>query len=62
MKSYISYNDETLYSYTLTIEDPEICESRVTYPFSSGGISVFLPEISKFCCIKKCRYRLHFGT
>ena len=25
-------------------------------------ISIFSPEISKFCSIKKYRYRLHFGT
>ena len=36
-------------------------ESRGT-PLSSGEISIFSPEISKFCYIKKYRYRLHFGT
>ena len=31
-------------------------------PLISADISDFLPEISKFCYIKKCRYRLHFCT
>ena len=34
----------------------------VTQHFSSAYISIFSPEISKFCYIKKYRYRLHFGT
>ena len=29
---------------------------------SSADISIFSPEISKFCYIKKWRYRLHFYT
>ena len=33
-----------------------------THPLSSSGISIFTPEISKFCSIKKYRYRQHFGT
>ena len=32
------------------------------YPLSSADISIFSPEISKFCYIKKYRYRLYFGT
>ena len=35
--------------------------NHVTHPLSSADISIFSPEISKFCYIKKCRYRLHFG-
>ena len=31
--------------------------NHVTYPFSFAGISIFSPEISKFCYIKK--YRIH---
>ena len=36
--------------------------SHVTHPLSSADISSFSPEISKFCYIKKYRYRLHFDT
>ena len=36
--------------------------NHVTHPLSSADISIFSPEISKFCYIKKYRYRLHFGT
>ena len=33
-----------------------------THLLSSADISIFSAEISKFCYIKKCRYRLRFGT
>ena len=33
-----------------------------THPLSSADISIFSPEISKFCYIKKYKYRLDFGT
>ena len=36
--------------------------NHVPHPLSSADISFFSPEISKFCYIKKYRYRLHFGT
>ena len=36
--------------------------NHVIHPLSSADISVFSSEISKFCYIKKYRYRLHFGT
>ena len=36
--------------------------NHVTHPLSSVDIGIFSPEISKFCCIKKYRYRLHFDT
>ena len=36
-------------------------KSRDT-PLYSADISTFLPEISKFCCIKKYRYRFHLDT
>ena len=34
--------------------------NHVTHPLSSADISIFSPEISKFCYIKKYRYRLYF--
>ena len=33
--------------------------NHVTHPLSSADISIFSSEISKFCYIKKYRYRLH---
>ena len=36
--------------------------NHVTHPFSSADISIFSPEISKICYIKKYRYRLYFDT
>ena len=33
-----------------------------THPLRSSDISIFSPNISKFCCIKKDRYRLHFNV
>ena len=36
--------------------------NHVTHPLRSTDISIFLPKISKFCYIKKYRYRLQFGT
>ena len=35
---------------------------HVTHPMSPANISSFLLEISKFGCIKKRKYRLHFDT
>ena len=43
---HISYNDETWHSYTLPREDQKKYESRDT---SISDISIFSPEISKFC-------------
>ena len=34
--------------------------NHVTHSLSSADISIFSLEISKFCNIKKYRYRLHF--
>ena len=34
----------------------------MTHPLSSADISIFIPEISKVCYIKKYRYRLDFDT
>ena len=36
--------------------------NNVTHPLSSADMSIFSSKISKFCYIKKCRYRLHFST
>ena len=36
--------------------------NHVTHPLSSADISIFSRETSKFCCIKKCRYRLDFDA
>ena len=35
--------------------------NHVTH-LTSADISLFSPEFSKFCYIKKCRYRLHFSS
>ena len=34
--------------------------NHVTQPLSSADISIFSPEINKFCYIKKYSYRFHF--
>ena len=36
--------------------------NHVAHPLSSADISIFSPEISKFCYTKKCWYRFHFDT
>ena len=36
--------------------------NHVTHPLSSADISIFSPEFSKFCYIKKYRYGLHIDT
>ena len=36
--------------------------NHVTHSMDSADISIFSSEILKFCYIKKCRNRLHFGT
>ena len=36
--------------------------NHVTKPLDSAKISVFSPEIRKYCYIKKYRYRLHFDA
>ena len=41
------------------------CENYMnhkTYSLRFADISIFSPEISRFCYIKKYRYRLHFDT
>ena len=35
---------------------------QLTHSLSSADISIFSPEISNFCYIKKYSYRLHFNT
>ena len=37
-------------------------KNHVTQPLISADISIFSPEIRKFCYIKKYRYRLHFDA
>ena len=34
----------------------------MTHPLRCADISIFSPEIRKFCYMRKYRYRLHFGT
>ena len=46
----------------LTWGRPKKYINHVTHPLISAGISIFSPEISKFCYIKKYRYRLDFDT
>ena len=58
---HISHNDETWHSYILRKEDPKNI-FHVTHPLSSANVSIFSPEISNFCYIKKFRYRLQFDT
>ena len=36
--------------------------NHMMHLLNSADISIFSPEISKFCYIKKYRYRLHFVT
>ena len=36
--------------------------NHVTHPLRSAEISIFSTAVSKFSCIKKYRYRLHFDT
>ena len=36
--------------------------NHVIHPLNYADISNFSPEISKFCYIKKCMYRLHIDT
>ena len=36
--------------------------NHVTHHLSSVDISIFSLQIIKFCYIKKCKYRLYFGT
>ena len=51
-------------SYILPKEDPENI-NHVTYLLSFADISIFSPEISNFCYIKKFkkyRYRLPFNA
>ena len=49
----------TVMSYLKKIQK---ANNHVTQCFYSADISIFSPEISKFCYIKKYRYRMHFNT
>ena len=53
---------ELTWAHTLPKKDPKIYESRDTHPWLLLISAFFLPEISKFCYIKKYRCRLHFST
>ena len=46
----------------LTLRSFKKYMNHVTNSLSSADISIFSSEISKFCYIKKYRYRLHFDT
>ena len=46
----------------LTLRTSKKNMNHVTCALSSADISIFSPEISRFCYIKKYRYRLHFST
>ena len=59
--SQTSCNDETSLNFTLPKEDPKINKSRDTPPKFCQH-QHFLPDIRKFCYIKKYRYRLHFDS
>ena len=54
------YNDETWHSYTLPKQDPK--NNHMKQPLSYADINIFSPEISKFCYIRKYKYRLYFNT
>ena len=56
--SHMSHNNETWHSYTLP-KNIWIMWHALCVPLT---LAFFLPEISKFCYIKKYRYKLHFGT
>ena len=45
-------------SYTLLEKDKKYM-NHVAYPLSSADMSLFSPEISKFCLMKKYMHRLH---
>ena len=60
--SYVSYNYETWYSYTLPNLDLKIAPITWHTPWVLLASAFFLQETSKFCYIKKWRYRLYFDT
>ena len=60
--SHMSYNNEIWHTYTLHKKRSKKFINHVTHLFSSGDISIFLREISKFCYNKKYGYRLYFDT
>ena len=51
----------TIIPYLMRIKKKK-CINHLTHLLSSADISIFSLEISKFCYIKKYRYRLHFDT
>ena len=51
----------TLMPYLMKIQKIYKYINHVTHPLSSADITIFSPEISKFCYIEKYRYRLYFN-
>ena len=43
-------------------ETPKKYKNHVPHALSSANITIFPPEVSNFCYIKKYRYRLNFNT
>ena len=60
--SHISYNDENWHSYTLPIADQKNILNYMAHLLIFAEISIFSPEITKFCYTKKYGYRSHFDT
>ena len=61
LKSVNFYNDETWQLY-FTLRRSKKYKNHLTHPLTSANISIFSPELTKFCYIKKYRYRLYFST
>ena len=59
--SHISNNYEFWHRYTLPKEESKNIW-LTWHPLSSADISIFSPEIRKFCYIREYRYILHFDT
>ena len=59
--SQIFYNDENRHNIPYLKKIKNIYESCDT-PLEFCWHQHFFPEISKFCCIKNYRHRLHFDT
>lgn len=59
--SYISYNDKTMHSYIVPKKDKKKKHiSHVKHHLNFAYISIFLPEISNFCYVKKYQYIFYF--
>ena len=60
-KAHISYSDETWHIISYLKKFQKLYESRDT-PLEFCWYKHFLPEINKFCYIKKYRHRFHLDT